>query len=263
MKIIKNTFRSTIEKSVRKIIFKKSLPKRFKGNHQFYVTPDAQLKYIKLGDTSFDKVLLDTVEYFINENSIVWDIGANVGVFSYSAAAQGATVIATEPDLFLVNLIMKSKRLKRNNDLKVTILPIANGKKDTVNNLLIANRGRASNALETSFGMKTQMGGVRDIISVPIMKLDTMLCGKIPPPTFLKIDVEGSEVDVLAGATKILKEIRPIIFIEADIRTRPKVDAILNANNYVLYENIEDVKNGAFVHGQIKKKDTIAIPKNK
>ena len=76
----------------------------------------------------------------------------------------------------------------------------------------------------------------------------------------LKLDKNLAPIGEILQS-KILKEIRPIIFIEADVRTRPKVDAILKANDYVLYESIEDVRNGAFVHGQIKKKDTIAIPK--
>ena len=262
MKTISRIFRLFLEKSLRKLTFKKTLPKRFNGRHQLYVSPGAQLKYIKLGENSFDKVLLNTVEHFIQKNSVVWDIGANVGVFTFAAAARGATVVATEPDPFLVNLLHKSKELRRNRSLRISILPIANGNTDCIERLLIANRARAANALENSVGMKTQMGGIRNVIEIPLMKLDTMLCGKILPPTFLKIDVEGSEVDVLLGAKKILTEIRPIIFIEADIATRPKVDEILSANNYDLYETIEDVKNGTFYTEEIKRKDTIAIPRS-
>ena len=49
------------------------------------ISPDAQLKYMKLGDAKFDCDLVDIAEAFVQENSIVWDVGANVGVFTFTA----------------------------------------------------------------------------------------------------------------------------------------------------------------------------------
>ena len=40
------------------------------------------------------------------------------------------------------------------------------------------------------------------------------LAGHLPPPDFLKIDIEGMEVDALKGATRTLRENRPAVFVE-------------------------------------------------
>ena len=253
--------RSVLEKYLKYFTFRKTLPGRFPGNRVIYVSPGAQLKYLKFGESSFDKVLLDIAEHFIDSNSVVWDVGANVGVFSLASAALGAQVVAMEPDPFLLALLNKSKGSQRNAGLNISILPIALGKDNSIERLQIANRGRASNALETSIGMKSQMGGVIETIDVPVMTLDTLLTSKLLPPTFLKIDVEGSEVDVLMGARKILSEIRPTIFIEADVVTRPQVEEILRQYEYDFFESISEIKCGSGNVNTITKKDTIAIPR--
>lgn len=55
-----------------------------------------------------------------------------------------------------------------------------------------------------------------EVITVPIARLDTLLAERrVPPPNVVKIDVEGAEVDVLRGASRILREFRPRLFIEA------------------------------------------------
>src|SRR5437016_3867579 len=52
-------------------------------------------------------------------------------------------------------------------------------------------------------------------ISVEVVMLDEMLAqGRIAPPSLLKLDVEGGELLVLRGAAKLLRDHRPILFIE-------------------------------------------------
>ena len=46
------------------------------------------------------------------------------------------------------------------------------------------------------------------------MKLDDFLRDRPTPIDFIKIDVEGSESDVLNGAIEILRDDKPTIYIE-------------------------------------------------
>ena len=56
----------------------------------------------------------------------------------------------------------------------------------------------------------------QDELEVGIRSIDTLVEeGKIPPPNLVKIDVEGAELDVLRGATRILTVSRPLLFLEA------------------------------------------------
>lgn len=51
-------------------------------------------------------------------------------------------------------------------------------------------------------------------VTVPCVALDDVLAGK--PVGLLKIDVEGFEEDVLRGATRLIAESRPLIYVEND-----------------------------------------------
>lgn len=64
-----------------------------------------------------------------------------------------------------------------------------------------------------------------------IRRGDDLLQGEVP--SFLKIDVEGMEMQVLAGLADTIATHRPTIFIEVDAENRPALDAWLAAHRYV------------------------------
>jgi FkbM family methyltransferase len=64
---------------------------------------------------------------------------------------------------------------------------------------------------------------------VPIEPLDDM----IQRADFLKIDVEGMELDVLAGAERIVRESRPVLFVEVQSRNREAFATWLAAHGYI------------------------------
>jgi FkbM family methyltransferase len=51
-------------------------------------------------------------------------------------------------------------------------------------------------------------------IQVKTVRLDDLVGSELPPPQFMKIDVEGGAHKVLAGAQRILSEFRPEIYME-------------------------------------------------
>lgn len=74
----------------------------------------------------------------------VWDIGANVGLFSFAAASLGAQVVAVEADTWPANLLQRSALL---NQLPVTVFPAAVSDRQGVSKLYLSEHGRASNSL--------------------------------------------------------------------------------------------------------------------
>jgi FkbM family methyltransferase len=176
------------------------------------VSPDAQLKYLKLG--GFDQDLIHIAENHLEPNSNVWDVGANVGVFTFAASsvAHAGTVVSIEADIWLANLLRKTAMLKEYSNNKICVLPAAVSNENSVASFMVAERGRASNALEAAGG-RSQMGGVRENQYVPTLTLDTIL-NSFPAPDFVKIDIEGAELMALQGATRLIDEIRPIFYIE-------------------------------------------------
>lgn len=166
---------------------------------------------------------------------MVWDIGANVGVFTFaaSAVAKRGSVVSVEADIWLADLLGRTKRLPDYLNMDIRILPVAVSKNDGVAVFQIASRGRASNALEEAEG-RSQMGGVREKQYVPCLKLDTLL-ESMPSPEFIKVDVEGAEALVIEGAGRMLSEIRPVIYMEVGGTTRDKVFFQMKQHHYTAF----------------------------
>ena len=202
------------------------------------ISPDAQLKYMKLGDAKFDCDLVDIAEAFVQENSIVWDVGANVGVFTFTAAAIATkgTVVSIEADAWLAGLLRQTRNLLPYRDKDVRVVPVALSESNGIATFQISARGRASNALEIAGG-RSQMGGVREKQYVPTLTMDTLLAS-LPAPDFVKIDVEGAEVMVVEGAEKLMREVRPIFYIEVGPSASKDIIAAFKQVNFEIYSQV-------------------------
>jgi|AGTN01.1.fsa_nt_gi methyltransferase, FkbM family len=52
---------------------------------------------------------------------------------------------------------------------------------------------------------------VRDVISIPVVSLDSVLSGA--PPNFIKMDIEGAEIDALEGARGLIQTCHPTLAV--------------------------------------------------
>jgi FkbM family methyltransferase len=131
----------------------------------------------------------------IRPGDVVFDIGANVGFYTLLASKLAAhgSVVAFEP--LPRNLALLERHLRLNEVCNVRVLPIA----------VSSQSGTARFAAAHN----PAMGGLTDSgdLEVTTASLDALIAnGAIPRPSFLKIDVEGAEHDVLTGAAKLLAE---------------------------------------------------------
>jgi len=180
----------------------------------------------------------------------VWDIGANVGLFSFCAAAlagQSGSVLAIEPDLWLANLIYKSAQLWLRNNYPaapVSVLCSAASNAYDLKHLQIARRARSSNHLKEAPG-SSQSGGARDDQLSLSIDLDFLL-KHFRPPSVLKIDVETHELEVLRGANALLTSARPVIWCEVSPRNYAAMFELLTSAEYDLFnaESKERLRGG-------------------
>ena len=213
--------------------FWRRLPAEF-GRHPLKVSPDAALKFLKPGRKAFDPMLFRLCEDHVDAGRVVWDVGANVGIFSLAAAQRKAHVLAIEPDPWLCSLLRASAEHPDNLELMLDPICVAVAAEAGTAHLAIARRGRASNFLH-SFGGRNDAGGVRSLCLVPVLTLDLLLQGQ-PPPTLIKIDVEGAEVAVLNGAQTLLSQVRPTILVEVGPDTRNQVIQQFKAADYSVFD---------------------------
>jgi hypothetical protein len=65
--------------------------------------------------------------------------------------------------------------------------------------------------------------------------LDAVVAGGAPPPDVLKIDVEGAELDVLHGATRVLDDAAPVVFLEVhSAELREACRLVLEGHGYAV-----------------------------
>lgn len=253
------SLRRIAERVTRNVVFKARLPKRF-GRRPIYLSPDNNLAVMKLGDAKFEAYLLGFVDRFVETNSIVWDIGANMGVFAIPAAHKARFTLAFEPDPFNVNLLNRTQRLNR--ELALDVLPVALSNELGIAKLAIAVRGRSANSL-VGLQHSTQTGGVREEYSVVTVTPDWAMERCSPPPTFIKCDAEGAETMILEGATRILAEARPVMVIEMANENADACAAIFRANNYVTMSAYHAIDPAKIVDDLRDVWDVLAIPREK
>ena len=139
----------------------------------------------------------------------VADVGANVGVYTLSLAAQvgaGGRVFAFEPGHYALECLARNCEL--NAALPITVVPA--GLSDTVSSQLLFHVGGAP----TTFSLGGALAG-GDAENVELTTLDEWAAGHaIGRLDMIKIDVEGHEVNVLRGATAVLSRCRPLILFE-------------------------------------------------
>jgi FkbM family methyltransferase len=213
------------------------MPERFR-HLPIYVTPEAGLRYWG-AMSKVDPLLFDVAEEIVKPGSVVWDVGANVGLFSVCAAAlagKSGEVLAIEPDVWLASLINRTSRLllaEKYNCSNIMVLSAAISDKNGISKLAIAQRARASNFLADAGG-SVEAKGIRHLQPTVALTLDRLL-EEYTPPSVHKIDAETHELHVLRGARSLLQEIRPAIWCEVSAENSIEVAALLHEVGYKLY----------------------------
>lgn len=140
---------------------------------------------------------------------IAVDVGANFGCWTLPLADCAIAVDAFEPQPGVFKLLVDT--IAANDLHHVNPHHFALG--DKYDMVTVPD-------LDLDFGTNfggAEVGGAWEgpMASVPMITLDGALCGGKRPISFIKIDVEGSEQRVLAGARQVIARWRPVLFVEA------------------------------------------------
>ena len=229
--------KAVLRAAARNRVIRKRLPADL-GGAPVFCSPDALLSLWKPGWRSEQATALFAwARRFINRGEVVWDIGANQGLFAFAAAAvAGASghVIAFEPDPFLVALLHRSRRV-RSSGATVDILPVAVGAELGIAGFCVARKDRALNHLASVSG-NPRTGGERERFAVVSVTLD-WAAQHLPAPDLVKVDIEGAELAVLEHAgPRILHGSRPRWIIEVASENAKRVADILHGAGFRLFD---------------------------
>jgi FkbM family methyltransferase len=142
----------------------------------------------------------------VSPGAVVYDVGANVGIYSLLASLQvgpSGMVYAFEP--LERNLLYLRRHLTLNKVENCVVLEAAVCNKEGTRSFSAASWSSSMAHLSTD-----------GETSVPSTSLDSCIYGerRFRAPDILKIDVEGAEMEVLEGASRALTEFHPAIFLE-------------------------------------------------
>jgi FkbM family methyltransferase len=151
------------------------------------------------------------------DNSTVLDIGANIGAMTVHIAKKlpGSQVFSFEPIPDNLNTLRSLvKHFKLTN---VKVFDCALGNFEGTADIILPERSHVKfHGLSHIEGIEGTEGDCGTKYRVPMHKLDNLpeLLSLPKPLTGIKIDVENYEFQVLAGATRLIKHYKPVIYVE-------------------------------------------------
>ncbi|HTH31509.1 MAG TPA: FkbM family methyltransferase [Lacibacter sp.] len=184
----------------------------------------------------YEKKEIMTMRSLLSENSVVIDIGANIGYFSLMAAQKcnKGKIYSFEPAT--KNFQKLEEHLRLNKIKNVTPFQCAVSNRNEVASFFISdshNSGMSGLKPAENFSGETEM--------IHCIRLDDAIeTYQFQTINLVKIDTEGSELNVLNGMKQVIKQQQPLLLIE------------ISASNQALYGNdIKDIFNMLSTYGYI------------
>lgn len=159
---------------------------------------------------SWNPHVLRACHRVLDQGGSFFDIGANVGYLSIEIANlfnDGVEVTAFEPQPSLARIIAISAALNGFNHLNVHAAMV--GQDVGHGDIFIPTHSIHASAIPRESNARH--------IKCPKFSIDHLAeHGVISPPSVIKIDVEGGEIEVIKGASNTIKKYAPFIVFESD-----------------------------------------------
>ena len=200
--------------------------------------------WVPVADKYIGKALDFYGEYSWNEVEVfrqivkpgMWalDIGANIGVFTLELSrlvGADGRVTAFEPQAMIFELLR------------------TNCEANYVGNAMLVHAAVGAHAAkmaapDVDYAVEGNFGGVEMGVgsaTVPVVTLDGL---NLPACHFIKLDVEGAEIEALTGGTKMIVRERPIIYVENDRKEKsPALISLLTELGYNMFWHLAPMFN--------------------
>lgn len=169
------------------------------------------------------------LDKFLVPGGVFLDIGGNTGIYTLKAAQffrqqGGGTVVTYEPLPEMLAILQHN--LQANGFDNVRLRSFCLGETPGTADFLINFNRPASSSLVCRDPAATQ-------ISTIVFRLDDVLpLERVQRVDYVKMDVEGAEAQVLAGARATLEKFRPIVQMETEHK-----NAVLNLPDYMEWQS--------------------------
>jgi FkbM family methyltransferase len=220
-----------------------------------YAGSDIELRFssysslIRVNACKKEPFTVEWIEQKIRPGDTFFDIGANVGPYSLIASKffRGEVkIFAFEPSFS--NFADLCWNVIRNKCAESIVpVPIALSSQSGFANLIHSNLESGAALHELDSNGSTHKDKAQPVLTMTLDDFCTVF--KAPVPNHIKLDVDGSEFEVLKGGMKVLEDERlRSMIIEIDDRnqeTLPKIEGLLNEHSFRVVSHHRRQKPGA------------------
>lgn len=171
---------------------------------------------------------------WINENikqgDVFFDIGANIGLYTILAAKRGATVYAFEPHITNASNLIRNVGFNKLQDrVKVITSAVGHSEEYEVFNYNSTEAGSSGSQLGHTTGEtgKEFTPVLKEIKRS--LRIDDFCKLFDVYPTFIKLDVDGNELEVLRGVMNILDRVKQI---QVEVHPKDRLEILENLRRF-------------------------------
>jgi len=203
-------------------------------NSKFYL-PNYDIDFMQgilsSGTKYFEESVLETLDAYIKHDSVIIDIGANIGNYTlyWANETKVKKIYAFEPIHYLFNILEINVKI---NKLKNKVILHNFGLADKICSGEIKH---FSDSDLSDVKLKVLQSDTK--YAIPLKTLDSINF-KERKIDLIKIIVKGMEKEVLMGGIKTIVKYKPIIAIESFENNYEEVDSILKELGYKLEKNL-------------------------
>lgn len=181
---------------------------QLRDNRRFHIDSGSYLEWYLLFFGPYEPEITNLLSSLLDASSTVVDVGANVGIHTISMArlAPAGEVLAFEPHPVTVERLRANLTLNEVDNVRVFQVALLDEQREvSLYDSEGSNRGMAT--LHSYEGWSET--------TVPGITLDEVVTTEgIPAIDLIKVDVEGYESQVIAGASAVLARDRPSLIFE-------------------------------------------------
>lgn len=207
----------------------------YKNLHFYFISRNWTTNYRY---TTFVSKEPDTIKWIeeMSQDSIFWDVGANIGLYSiFAAKFSSSKVYAFEPSFLNLEILYKNINL---NDQKenITIVPISlnSNSQEGYFELGSLNHGGALSNFVQKNKLNVNCDSSYKTISISPSNFQNVF--SLKKPDYIKIDVDGLEYEILKGLEIFLIHTKSVL-IEINLKNltdQENINNLLKKNNFYL-----------------------------
>jgi len=186
---------------------------KYQGTELSFITPNNLNKF---RINSFASKEPETLEWIdsIPQGAILWDVGANVGLYScYAAKSRNCMVYAFEPSIFNLELLARNVYINQLTDLVTIIsLPLCEAISKSSMNMTSTDWGGALSTFGQNYGFDgNKMDSLFEFSTVGISMDKAVSVLGLEQPDYIKLDVDGIEHLILSGGKQVLANVKGVL----------------------------------------------------